>query len=104
MPATPSDTPVSVEKDMDGFCVAGYITNWIVIQDKSEVSQQCAIAISYFNVVNCASLQLEIREVDVDDIAFGNLDGFPLVKVVGVGGWEVGRGHLSACWEALRFF
>ena len=100
-PTTPSDTPVSVEKDMDSLCDTGYIMNWIVIREKS---QQCAIAIGYFNVVNTASLQLKIREVDVDDIAFGNFDGFPLVQVVAVGGWEVGRGHLSVCWEALGFF
>ena len=51
----------------------------------SEVSQQCAIAISYFDVVNLiGTLQLKFCEVDVDDIAFGNFDGFPLVQIVAV--------------------
>ena len=47
--------------------------------------QQRAIAICYFNVVNLiGTLQLKICEVDVDDIAFGNFDGFPLVQIVAV--------------------
>ena len=51
----------------------------------SEMFQQRAIAICYFNVVNLiGTLQLKICEVDVDDIAFGNFDGFPLMKIVGV--------------------
>ena len=51
----------------------------------SEMAQQCAIAICNFNVVNLiGTLQLEICEVDVDDIAFGNFDGFPLVQIVAV--------------------
>ena len=54
------------------------------------MSQQCAITISNFNIVYFIRLlQLKICEVDVDDVAFGNVDGFPLVKVVGVVEGEV---------------
>ena len=56
-----------------------------------ETSQQGAIAISYFNVVDRLTLQLEICEVDVEDIAFGNFDGFPLVQIVAVVRWIVWR-------------
>ena len=85
-----------------GFFVATAFVH--VVELSSETSQQGAIAISYFNEVNLFSPQLEIGEVDVDDIAFGNFDGFPLMKVVEVVSWEVWRGHLSTCWEAIGFF
>ena len=40
------------------------------------MSQQGSIPISYFKVVNLIrALQLVVSEVDVDDIAFENLDG-----------------------------
>ena len=51
----------------------------------SKKSQQGAVAIGYLKVVDLIfSLHLKISEVDVDDTALGNLDGFPLVKIVGV--------------------
>ena len=108
MPTTSSDTLVGVEKDMNGFCDAGYVGNFdplslspsfsfhkvqfqiVRIVLCSKMSQQCAITISNFNVVYFIGLlQLKICEVDVDDVAFGNLDGFSLVKVVGVVEGEV---------------
>ena len=115
-PTTTSDTLICVEKDMDGLCDAGKVINLdslptssfftdVHIVCRSEASQQGTIPIGYFKVVNLIrTLQLEISEVDVDDIAFGNFDGLPLVKIVGVAGREVGRGHLSTRWEALWFF
>ena len=79
-PTTPSDTLVGVEKDMDSLCDTGYNRNsWIV-------SQECAIAIDYFNIVsevNRITLQLEVSEVDVDDIAFCNFDGFLSCRLLG---------------------
>ena len=53
----------------------------------SEMSQHCAIPINYFKVVNVMGgpLHFKISEVDVDDIAIGNFDSFPLMKIVGVG-------------------
>ena len=42
--------------------------------------QQGSIPIGHFKVVNLIrALQLVISEVDVDDTAFGNLDGFSLM-------------------------
>ena len=88
---------------MNGVCDAGQVRNSdpsvspskfqsVRIVSCSEMSQRCAIAISYVNIVDLiGTLQLEICEVDVDDVAFGNFDGFPLMKIVGVVGWEVGR-------------
>ena len=64
------------------------------------MSQQCAVTISNFNVVHFIRLlQLKICEVDVDDVAFGNLDGFSLVKVVGEVGREIRRSHHSTHWS-----
>ena len=58
----------------------------------SKVSQQGSIPIGYFKVVDLIrTLQLVVSEVDVDDIAFGDLDGFPLVKIIRVVGGEVRR-------------
>ena len=106
MPTTPCDTLVSVEKDMNGLCDAGYVGNFhplfllfplsksqiVRIVSCSKMSQQCAITIRYFNIVHFIRfLQLKICEVDFDDIAFGNFYGFPLVKTVGVVRWEVWR-------------
>ena len=69
------------------------------------MSQQGPVPIGYFEEVNLIrALQLVVSEVDVDDTAFGNFDGFSLVKVVGVGRWEVRRRHHSTCWKALWFF
>ena len=49
------------------------------------MSQQGSIPVRYFKVVDfIRTLQIEICEVDVDDIAFGNFDGFPLVQIIGV--------------------
>ena len=52
------------------------------------MSQKSAIAVSNFKEVNVGPirypLHLEISEVDFDDIAFGNFDSFPLVKIVRV--------------------
>ena len=123
MPATPSDTLVGVEKDMNGLCDAGNVGNFYPLSLSpsfpfhqvqfqivrivlcSKMSQQCAITISNFNIVHFIRLlQLKICEVDVDDVAFGNLDGLPLVKVVGVVEGEVGRIHVSTCWQTFRFF
>ena len=70
----------------------------------SKKSQQGAVAIGYLKVVDLIfTLHLKISEVDVDDTALGNFDGFPLVKIVGVVGREVGTRHLSTSWEALGF-
>ena len=86
---------------MNGLCVAGEVRDSFppVSSTKfqsvrkvicSEMFQQRAIAICYFNVVNLiGTLQLKICEVDVDDIAFGNFDGFPLVQIVAVVRWIV---------------
>ena len=69
------------------------------------MSQQGPVPIGYFKEVNLIrALQLVVSEVDVDDTAFGNFDGFSLVKVVWVVGREVRRHHYSTCWKALRFF
>ena len=52
---------------------------------KTEMSQTCAIPISYLKVVHWVRvLQLEICEVNADDIALINPDGLPLVKAIRV--------------------
>ena len=54
------------------------------------MSQQGAVTIRYFKVVDLIRLlQLEISEVDVDDIAFGNFDSLPFVNTVWVVSWEI---------------
>ena len=54
----------------------------------SKMSQEGAVPICYFKVVDLIrALQLVIGKVDVDDTAFGDLDGFPLVKII----WVLGR-------------
>ena len=54
------------------------------------MSQQGPVPIGYFEEVNLIrALQLVVSEVDVDDTAFGNFDGFSLMKIVGVVGREV---------------
>ena len=69
------------------------------------MSQQGPVPIGYFKEVNLIrALELVVSEVDVDDAAFGNFDGFSLVKVVGVVRREIRRRHHSTCWRALRFF
>ena len=71
----------------------------------SKVSQHCAIGLSYFQVVNgITPLNVKICDVDVDDIAFGNFDSFPLMEIVGVVRREVWTCQMSTCWEALWFF
>ena len=70
----------------------------------SEMSQTCAVPISYLKVVHWVRLlQLEICEVNVDNVALSNLDGLPLVKVIRVIGRIAWGCHHSACWEAFRF-
>ena len=80
---------------MDSLCDAGEVRNLdslptssftvVHIVRRSKMSQQGAFTIRYFKVVDLIRLlQLVICEVDVDDIAFGNFDGFPLMKIVGV--------------------
>ena len=70
---------------MNGLCDAGQVRNSdpsvspskfqsVRIVSCSEMSQRCAIAISYVNIVDLiGTLQLKICEVDVDDVAFGNI-------------------------------
>ena len=86
---------------MNGLCVAGEVRDSFppVSSTKfqsvrkvicSEMFQQRAIAICYFNVVNLiGTLQLKICEVDVDDIAFGNFDTLRFMDTVGVVSWEI---------------
>ena len=81
---------------MNSLCDAGQVTNsdprkiFLIsnIVFCSEMSQKSAIAVSNFKEVNVSligyPLHLEISEVDFDDIAFGNFDSFPLVKIVQV--------------------
>ena len=87
---------------MDGLCDAGQVGNLdplpttpftvVHIVRRSKMSQLGAIPICYFKVVDLIrTLQLVIGEVDVDNIAFGDFDGFPLVKIIWVVGGEVGR-------------
>ena len=79
------------------------INSFIQIVSWAKMTQKCAIAINYVNIV-IWTFQIKICEVNVDDIALGNFDGFPLVKFVGVVGWKVWRGQMPTCWEALGFF
>ena len=101
-PATTSDTLICVEKDVDSLSDAGKVGNLgplptssftvVHIVCGSKMSQQGAVPISYFKVIDLIrTLQLVIGEVDVDDTSFGNLDAFPLVKIIRVGEGEVRR-------------
>ena len=56
------------------------------------MSQICPVPTGYLNIVHWVrALQLEICEVNVDDVALSNLDGLPLVEVIGVVGRIVWR-------------
>ena len=104
------DTLISVEKNMNRVRDTGYVgdfdwwlwsTFWVL---GSKTAQEGTIPIRNFDVVNVIiAFQLKVCEMDIDDMSLGNFDRFPLMKIVGVVVWEVGRRHLSACWKALGF-
>jgi len=104
-PTSPGDTVIRVEKKIHSFsATCDIVQQRQMIILKTEMSQTCAIPISYLKVVHWVRvLQLEICEVNVDDVALSNLDGLPLVEAIGVIGGIIWGCHHSACWEAFRF-
>ena len=77
-----SDTGYVMNSDpcpMSFFATPGTIVSFVQVVVCSKPSQGCAITISYLDVVDMVrTLQLKICEVDVNDIAFGNFNCFPL--------------------------